>query len=415
MLRPGPRPGRATDERGSLVVAMAVIMVVAVLSTALVGLTINNLVAVRHTQDFSGALANADAGLSDAAFRIDQGASGSFCVGTPSGCVAPSVPGAPGVAYKATLDPASAPSVANSWTAASWTVQSLGVSGPKQVPHAIQATVSRSVAYPFAAFGNQGLTFNGNSGCNPGSSGIATYNSATPGAPPTCGKVYIGSNGTIVCHGGMSSNVNVVYFSGGGGVSGCSNTTADPTLYSLPIKSAPTSPTPQACPGSGTITGDLAPGVYLCTVPVTMSGNVVISPAGEVDLYIDLPAASNTSSTGALVIPAGSTVNCPSCGASPPTYPVAKDLQIFTNSIGNVGDSNGGGFTFGGVIYAPQANLTANGCKSVFYGALILNTLTCNGGPHLSVNYDEMLAAVTNPSAISNYSEIPSSSVTIGP
>lgn len=44
----------------------------------------------------------------------------------------------------------------------------------------------------------------------------------------------------------------------------------------------------------------------------------------------------------------------------------------------------------------------------------MLNTFTCNGGPHLSVHYDtRMLSLVQTTWLVSNYTEIPSGQVTL--
>jgi len=379
-------------------------MVVTAIGATLVARTISNAGTVSHSQHFSGGLAGADAGVSDALFQIDQFSStnpapAEFCVGASSSCGSSSLPAAPGVQYKA---------VENSSN--SWTVESEGkVNG---VLHAVQATVSRSVEYPFALFGNQGLNFNGNA-----QNAFALYDSAqvaNANNPNPNGAVAIGSNGTINCHGGISSNVTTVYYTGGGGVSGCTNTQPSPSLYSVPAPDTP--PSYQSCPNGGSLGSgaspaypSIAPGTYLCTGPVTVNGNLSVSPSGVVKLYIILPSSSNTSTTTDLDITANSNVNIPST----PYLPVAADLQILTNGIGNVGDSSGQGYTFGGVIYAPDAYLIGNGCKSVYYGALVINTFTCNGGPHLTVNYDSELSQTMTAWTVSGYTEIPSSSFSI--
>src|SRR6185312_15076823 len=95
-------------ERGNMVVAVGVIMVLAMLSAAVVARTLSGQKSTRQGQDFSGALANADAGVSDALFRLDQLGSvpaATFCVGSSSSCTVHAVPGAPGVTYVATRDP----------------------------------------------------------------------------------------------------------------------------------------------------------------------------------------------------------------------------------------------------------------------------------------------------------------------
>jgi Tfp pilus assembly protein PilX len=93
---------RARSEHGNMVVAVSVMMVLAMLSAAVVARTLAGLRSTRQGQDFSAALANADAGVSDALFRIDQlgsAAASAFCVGPDPACTVSSVPGAPDVQY----------------------------------------------------------------------------------------------------------------------------------------------------------------------------------------------------------------------------------------------------------------------------------------------------------------------------
>ncbi len=85
--------------------------------------------------------------------------------------------------------------------------------------------------------------------------------------------------------------------------------------------------------------------------------------------------------------------------------PSAENLQILINSDGQVGFDNGHGYDFGGVLYAPQAYLTQDGCKSQYYGSITINTLTCNGGPHLFVSYDSSLGAYYGNWVVSSYAQ----------
>src|SRR5258708_5685974 len=62
----------ARDEAGNIIVIVAVIMVLTFLSVAVLARTMSGLSSTRKGQDFSGALATADAGVSDALFRFDQ-------------------------------------------------------------------------------------------------------------------------------------------------------------------------------------------------------------------------------------------------------------------------------------------------------------------------------------------------------
>src|SRR5262249_17532096 len=66
------------DEQGSIVIAMAVIMVLGLLSIATLSRSMSNTVNVRRTQDFNSALSAADSGLSDALYQIDQEQTATF-------------------------------------------------------------------------------------------------------------------------------------------------------------------------------------------------------------------------------------------------------------------------------------------------------------------------------------------------
>jgi hypothetical protein len=426
MIRRTPRKG-PEDERGNIIIAIIIIMALATLGTAMAVRVVGNESVVLGRQHIAAGISSADAGLSDALFRIDQGtATGSFCVGTaPTGSacnfVATSIPGSSGVSYKATQVNAN-----------TWTLQSVGTVNGQQ--GAVQETVSRSVLYPFALFGNTGLDFNGNS--------VSSFTTYTPNPyvsggsnpnPNPSGQVAVGSNGTISCNGGLGSNVQEQYYSGGGGVSnGCTNTVASPTLQSLPI---PTAPNPySACPGvlsSGNDAFDFgsgfsgAPtvipaGTYLCTKPVNISGLLDVS--GQVSLYIILDPSIYGATTPVVTIVRGAYVNddydyCVNSSSPPasctptPNLPSAEDLQIFTNSNGTVGNDNGQGYYLGGILDAPDASLTGDGCKSVYYGAAVINTLTCNGGPNLVVNYDNELSSLYGAWTGSGYTQIPPATV----
>ena len=61
------------DDRGNLVVAMAIMLVIVMLAATMASRAIANLHAVKGIQNFAGALANADAGVSDAQYQLQQG------------------------------------------------------------------------------------------------------------------------------------------------------------------------------------------------------------------------------------------------------------------------------------------------------------------------------------------------------
>ncbi len=413
------------DEGGSIIIAVLIMFVLVTISSAMAYRVIGNQNLVVTRQNTSAGVAAADAGISDALFRLDQGSayegngsefyvkSTSMC-STDRRCVGQSIAGAPGVSY-----------VARQLTSSKWVIESTGTVRGKV--GAVQETVTRSQEYPFALFGNTSLTFNGNA-----SVAFSTYNSsavASSSNPNSGGDVAIGSNGTITCNGGLGSNVTAAYY-GTGGIGSLSSSCGTPEsfsyVYDLPT---PTAPSPSlGCPDNGNLGSGisgastvLSAGTYLCTVPVNISGLLEVS--GPVSLYIILDPSTYGSSTNALTIARNSYVNDMSdycaanstaSGCSPtPDLPISEDLQILTNSTGTVGNDNGQGYDFGGILYAPQASLTQDGCKSQYYGSLTINTLTCNGGPHLFVSYDSQLSSLYGAWTAGDYAVISPSSVTL--
>ena len=193
-------------------VAMLVLMVLTLLVTALLARSVGNQHSVSRDQQYDAALATADGGMSDAYFRIVNGASTTFA-GT-------STLGGGTYTYTATK-------VSDS----QWTVTSRGtVNG---VEHSIQAKVEAGVLYPFALFTNQSIDINGlGSGC------CTSYNSGT-GATNT-GHAWLGSNGNISCH-GTNGDAQVIY-SPSGSQSGCTN----PIFRARAVRDSPIQYCPQA-------------------------------------------------------------------------------------------------------------------------------------------------------------------------
>lgn len=415
-MRHCPPGAHKRDERGSLIVAMSVIMVVVAVVSVFGALVIGNQMLIVHRQHNYTGLAAAEAGVADALFRIDQitdpTSTSSFCVGTSTctaGSVAPgSVPGLPtnsSAQYTATYD-----DVAGTWqvTAKGTT---LGVSA------AIQETLSQTEQFPYAVFGNQGLDFDGRASgtlttYTPGNTSVdpqCTSVSPTP-TPSGCHPIQIGSNGTISCNGSLPANITYWIWSGGGGLSDCqsansTNTTQSSTLYNIPVqttwpKGAQQLPSCSLGSGASTPVSSIGPGDWYCTSEVTISGNLTVSP--QTRLYIIVPTNDPAYTGTVLDIAASSTINY--SGSGP--LPSSQDFQIYSNSRGTVGDSNGQGYTFAGILDAPDASLTGNGCKSTYYGALIINTLTCNGGPNLTVYYDNSVSAMKGPWLTSGYKQV---------
>jgi hypothetical protein len=410
-IAPGPR-----DERGSLIIALTIILILVVITAAVAVRVIGNETIVLTHQGTASAVSGADGGISDALFQLDQGTqTQTFCVSSDPAyplCTAPaagSTPGAPGVTYVAT---AAGPT--------KWTIDAIDTVQGHQA--AVQETVTRTSKYPFALFGNTSLTFNGNA-----TGSFSTYDdtqAASGSNPNNTANVAIGSNGAITCDGGIGTNVQTNYY-GSSSVSNlqngsCGSPQAFSNDYYLPTPVAPKFTLP--CPNNGQLGSGIAgaptsigPGTYLCTTPVTISGLLQIT--GQVSLYIILSNSTYNSNTSALTIAAKSYVNdmsdyCASAGSSTPgctptpDLPAAANFQVLIDSDGQVGFDNGQGYDFGGVLYAPNSYLTQDGCKSQYYGSLVINTLTCNGGPHLYVAYDSELGQVYGPWTPSAYTQV---------
>jgi Tfp pilus assembly protein PilX len=403
---------RPRDERGNMIVVVSVIMVLLFLSIAVVARTTSGLRSTRQGQDFSAALAQADAGLSDALFRIDQlgnDPATTFCVGDNAACTVSSVPGAPGVQYTARRVDDN-----------TYTVYSKGLVNGQ--PHAIQATATRSYLYPFAIFAKTSITFNGNSGNYDPSDGTGPVETVDASGNVVLVPVAdVASTGQITCHGADSPAHRQAYFDGGG--TNCDNgyllsgvyDPQDPTLTCPAPVNIPTTPCLPAsystCPATaGVLPAALTPGVYYCSqsdltggslsFPSTFTVGPGLGNDGAVDIYV-IP----TDSTNITVSIADATVNQNG-------DPTKLRLYVKGGRIDPGNGSHSGDFT--GILWAPSAEEVNPSCKANWRGALVLNVFTCNGGPHLSVKYDSRLQSITQSSwTVTNYTEIPSNSFSL--
>ncbi|HMC38958.1 MAG TPA: hypothetical protein VKI19_04795, partial [Acidimicrobiales bacterium] len=239
------------EERGSLAVALSVILVLGLLSSVITIRAIGSAFISSGHQSAAAAVSQADAGLADALYRITQGSTGSgtaFCVKAgDSKCVASSVPAAPGVSYLATQV-----------SSTDWLIRSSATVNGQTA--AVQGHVTETPQYPFVLFGNTSLNFNGLA-----SEAFSTYDPTQPSGssnPDTTSGVSIGSNGSIVCNGGLGTNVQVVYYGTGGvsstGTSACGTYQKYPNLFYLGVPTAPAGAL--SCPGIPATLGGV--GVY---------------------------------------------------------------------------------------------------------------------------------------------------------
>jgi hypothetical protein len=396
-----------------MIVVMGVIMVLLLLSVGVVARTVSGLKSTRQGQDFSGALANADAGLSDALFRIDQlgdGAATSFCVGGNAACTVNSVPNAPGVTY-----------TARRVDDDTYTVLSKGMVNGQ--PHAIQATVKRSYLFPFAIFAKTSIAFNGDSGDYQSSDGTGPVETVDAnGNVVMIPAPDVASTGQITCHGSVSPARHQDYFDGGG--TNCDNgyllpgsyNPLDPTLTCPAPVNIPTTPclpaSYNACPAnaSGMLPASLTPGVYYCSQTDLPGGTLQFPPTfsigagllnnGEVDLFV-IPTNN-----------ANITVSISDALINNNGDPTKLRVYLKGGTIDPGNGSHSGDFT--GVLWAPNSQEANPSCNANWRGALVLNVFTCNGGPHLQVHYDSRMQTIKQSTwIVTNYTEIPSTQVTL--
>ena len=352
-------------ERGSIVVAMLVLMVLTLLVTAVMARSIGNQRSVSRDQQYDSALATADGGMSDAYFRIINGATTTFTEDAPFG----------DGTYEYT-----ATKVSDN----EWTVTSSGtVNG---VEHRIQATVVAGVLYPFALFTNQSIDINGlGTGC------CTSYNSTT-GATNT-GHAWLGSNGNISCH-GVNGDAQV-YYTPTGSQSGCTNPLQEPGPFELADPVLPAST--QACPAGGTF-------------PSTINGQsgLTFDCSGQ-DIEFSTSSAT-TVSNGPVIIYVDGTGSVDLSDASINQTGNAAHFRILVNGPLDVDLGNRvARWGMRGVLYAPQSDLVANGCKFTPDGSVVVNSYRCNGGPHMDVRYDESLLEVTGAWVTEDWHEVASS------
>ncbi|HUC14982.1 MAG TPA: hypothetical protein VMS00_11075 [Acidimicrobiales bacterium] len=401
---------RVRDDRGSIVIAMLVLLILSLLALGTIARTLGGLREAARNAHYAGALGVADGGLSDALFQIDQqtSSSSSFCVGPGSGCTLSSVPSAPGAQYRAIV-----PDYPNTSTSDpnEFVVQSEGI--VNGVSHAIQALVERDAAAQFATFGVSAITLNGHGS-----------NASITGGP-------IGSDGNISCNGGGNDGTSQQVY--GGGSNNCPIPIAPPGSY-IPQAPAQTCPasgftfmapcvpsgaTLQTCPANNTfVTATYNRGVYECFGDVTFSGTVTVANPngndpdggggitstddGDDDDGMQVFVFPTAGDPGPTVNLAGAVIN--------PSRP-SRDFRLYVagDAATTINPGNGSSaVTMTGLLWAPTASMTVNGGQMTFTGSIVVNTFTINGNPNLTLTYDTGLEDLLQQDwRVTDYTEIP--------
>ena len=338
---------RSREEQGSLVIAMAVILVLSGLCLAIMARTVSALGAARVAQDAASAIAAADAGIADAVYVLDHTTAG-------------------GPTYTGTVASATWTATVTSPSAA--TVTSTGRSG--NVRRTVQTALTRGPRWPWLI--------------------------ATAGSLVLDGHVALPSNGVLAAGGALVLRTGVT---GGGGEdllgpgASCSGCTAPPmstaptelpattTLPDPPPPPLGASTPPGGCSGITSLVG----GPFVCTGSVSFAspGPVLVTPVGgPVELWV------TGNGPPATVSFAGSSVNASGSASN-------FIIHIVGSGVVVPGDGNGHGH-FTGVIDAPRSTLRSADCQFALTGAADLGSFNCLStdptGPNLV--YDEGVAAI---------------------
>jgi hypothetical protein len=327
------------NERGSLIIALAVVLVLSSLALAVMVRTVEAVANARVTQDQAAATAAADAGLADASFALDNW--------TPPAALSGSGPVGAG-SYQ--------------WTATSTNplqvdITSVGTANGRS--HQIDASATRPAAWPWV---------------------VATRSSLVVDGPATVASGgTLGAGGALVLRNGADTGHEEEDLLGpGASCAGCQDPVVEPSTATFPDAVVPSAP--QACP-TAPVTA-LTSGTYLCMGVFALNGPVTVAatPALPVVIYVEGSAGL------ASLDLSGSTVNA---GGNP------ADLIIYVVGPGSVAPGDGATATnFTGIIDAPRSSLrsgsAASPCQFALTGAMVLGSFSCTAasGPGPTLTYD---------------------------
>lgn len=361
------------DERGNLVAGVSVLMILFLLSVAVLSRTLGTLNSVSRTEDFSAALASADAGLADALFQIDQVQSTTFS-GTGS------------------MGEGDYEYVATKVSDNTWSVKVKGTID--EVPHAIEATVQRDSEFPYALFTEQALTFDGN-----GVFSITSYNAIT--GQNNTGHAVVGSNGAITVNGGGGGD-GQHYYTPNGSCSGCPTPSQKAGPRNNEEPEAPAAY--QACP-SGGLFGTTVEGMLVIDggsgLTYKCEQNISFATGGNITI-LNPPLKIWVGANFAVSIE-GASINT-AAGSR------GKDFILEKAGTGafEVGEGSNAGSLFG-VVYAPSTDMTVDGGQMKVDGSLTLNSFRVNGTPNFELRYDDTIQTILATNwEVRNWREIPS-------
>ncbi|HVU74538.1 MAG TPA: hypothetical protein VHE83_16355 [Mycobacteriales bacterium] len=422
-------------EAGSLILAIAMLLFVSLMATALLGQVLSGQVQERHATRYENALQGAEVGLDR---MLAQVKAAPFASGFSP--ITGSTPGT-NVAYSVTATCNVVNPLTNACTGL-WTVLSSGTTAaPKQTTRTIQAAVRSGSLFSFAVFGRAFDSFNGGNSvdsynsaggsvpsyiCNDGGQrdvsstdyvtslkNLTTNSAATQMCTPT-GRGVVGTNGRLFLKGQVAGDTDRMEIYNAkenvplpdpwpnptgycDGVPQTCNqydpsapTTYDPAVappHGLYYYQPPMSfPDPTICNNVPTTTSfadqtALGPGVYGFT-------DVTLDHLSTITGTVDNPTILCVS--GQVHIPNGETVRIDAVGSK--LYPEpAGGFLIFSkyNATNSPGLDFGNHAAISAGIYAPNAAFSG-GSQGNVYGSMIAGSVDNQGG--WNFHYDEALA-----------------------
>ncbi|GAC1517408.1 MAG: hypothetical protein NVS1B12_02600 [Acidimicrobiales bacterium] len=326
------------DERGSLVIAMAVVLVLAGLSIVALARTVAAIGSARVAQDAAAAAAAADAGLTDAVAVLDAAP-------PVAPFPAPFGPGS-GPVGDGTGGPASFRWTATAAGTGSVAIRSVGTVNGRQ--HQVDGLATRGPQWPWVLATTGSLILDG-----PGS--------VTGG---------IAAGGPLVLRSGASGGATQDLLGPGAACTGCSAANVARAPVTFPVAVVPSSPAPLPCPP--TPVGDLDAGTYLCT------GDIEFRPDTRVRGPVVLYQVNGAGGTGAPTAIRFSSGGVNGDGAA---------ANLIIHKIGP-GPVDFGVVTLAGIIDAPEGILASTGCGFRVLGAVLLGSFSClTTGPGPTLTY----------------------------
>lgn len=341
-------------ERGSIVLAICVVITVTTLAMVVIVRAINAVDIGLASERFDIARQTADAGLAAAVAGVD---------GLPGGSSATTLSGT------GALGDATYTWTANKVSDTQWDFTSNGEFENETIR--LTSSATRTSGFPYAIFTNQDLKLDG----------IAVRSiDSRVSFGSTTGNAVIGSNGRLMVSGSGGGNVQHPFTPHGACFgNSCTNVQFQAGPRNLPDPAPPADA--QACPTGG-VFGSVIDGAHGLAYHCAMS---ISFPPGAVTV-VNGPAIIYLSGSTNVTIPSGSAVN--------PGAP-APQLQLLKAGTGTMTVGDGGGpASFFGVFYAPRTSVIVDGGSIDLGGSFTAERLTVPQGFSGEFRYDEAVQSL---------------------